>query len=533
MSTTIQTIYEGDFMRTSAFFLTAILLIICSATVQARIIHVPGDSSTIQGGINGAANSDTVMVADGTYTGDGNRDIDFTGKAIVVMSENGPDNCIIDCEGSEADPHRGFYFQSGENETSLLKGFTIKHGFIDGSGGGIYCINSSSPSIRDNIIMENQSWGGGGIKCDDSSPVVEKNIILRNIGSSSGGGISIYGSKSHPIVVGNIIRENGGDWAGGIFIDRTTYTIIKGNEITLNEAYEGGGIMSYSSNPVIMNNKIIGNVAYNSGGGVRCTMYSSPFLVDNIIVGNIAEGFYGGAGGGIWCEENSFVRIEGTTITENIADEYGGGIYCDDSFMHITNSIVLENSAGIAGENIYAIDSNRVEINYSNIEGGWEGDGNIDANPMFVLPDKHDYRLLWGSPCIDSGISYFHDPDGTRSDMGAYYFNQDDYLTLYLTPNMTEVVQGGQLEVIYTVINRWSQPESFWGLTQAILPGGNPLNVLGPDQFTLPANTTIQRHFNHDIPTGVPLGLYEYWSQIGLPSSTIYDEDRFMFTVTN
>ncbi len=48
-----------------------------------------------------------MLVADGIYTGEGNRDIDFLGKAITVRSENGPESCIIDCQGSEADPHRG------------------------------------------------------------------------------------------------------------------------------------------------------------------------------------------------------------------------------------------------------------------------------------------------------------------------------------------------------------------------------------------------------------------------------------------
>ncbi|MHC4501634.1 MAG: hypothetical protein ACYS21_21310 [Planctomycetota bacterium] len=66
--------------------------------------------ATIQKAIDSAFNGDTVIVADGTYTGPGNRDIDFLGKAITVRSESGPENCIIDCENSG----RGFYFDDGE-----------------------------------------------------------------------------------------------------------------------------------------------------------------------------------------------------------------------------------------------------------------------------------------------------------------------------------------------------------------------------------------------------------------------------------
>jgi hypothetical protein len=116
--------------------LTAVLvsaftaMLVAVSTSPAATIRVPADQPTIQAGIDAAAEGDTVLVADGTYTGDGNRDIDFTGKAIVVKSENGPENCVIDCQGSVDDPHRGFIFQNGEVHTSILQGFTITNGHV-------------------------------------------------------------------------------------------------------------------------------------------------------------------------------------------------------------------------------------------------------------------------------------------------------------------------------------------------------------------------------------------------------------------
>ena len=138
------------------------------------MLHVPSEYPTIQAAIDIAFNGEMVIVADGTYTGPGNRDIDFLGKAITVKSANGPENCIIDPNGSEADGHRGFYFHNGEDPDSILDGFTIKKGYIIGSGGGIACINNSSPTIRNCIICDSiaLNGNGGGILCNESNPTI-------------------------------------------------------------------------------------------------------------------------------------------------------------------------------------------------------------------------------------------------------------------------------------------------------------------------------------------------------------------------
>ncbi len=146
-------------MKRYLFIITAALLPIHYA--NAATLYVPSQYPTIQAGINSAVNGDTVLIADGTYTGSGNINLDFGGRAIVVMSENGPENCIIDCQRSG----RGFYFHSGETASSIVKGLTIINGYVDSQpipyykGGGIYC-GDSSPTISRCHILNCRAAGG-------------------------------------------------------------------------------------------------------------------------------------------------------------------------------------------------------------------------------------------------------------------------------------------------------------------------------------------------------------------------------------
>jgi hypothetical protein len=147
-------------MKTCYALLTITFL---TLTCQARTIYVdddgPADFNNIQAAINDANNGDEVVVADGVYTGSGNRDIDFNGLAITVRSENGA-SCIIDVNGTEAEPHRGFIFQNGEDSNSVLKGFTISNGFSDywQDGGSAVAAFGSTPLVTDCVFTEHNGF---------------------------------------------------------------------------------------------------------------------------------------------------------------------------------------------------------------------------------------------------------------------------------------------------------------------------------------------------------------------------------------
>ena len=112
---------EASHRVTRSEILQARVVINVQLNAVATTIHVPTDRRTIQGAIVFAQDGDTILVADGTYTGVGNVNIDFLGKAITVRSENGPEATIIDCENSAG----GFIFQAGETEAAVLYQFPI------------------------------------------------------------------------------------------------------------------------------------------------------------------------------------------------------------------------------------------------------------------------------------------------------------------------------------------------------------------------------------------------------------------------
>ena len=186
-----------------------------------------GDASTIQAAIDSASYCDTVLLMDGTFWGNGNRDITFRGKPIIVRSQNGADACTLDCWRSQVveDPpvtsHRGFYFHTNEGPGSVLEGVTIMNGkvwnLVQGynKGGGLF-FNHSSPTILNCKIIGNlAAEGGGGVCCDSASPMIMGCTINGNKADNDGGGIYCC-NYSAPAINSCTISGNRALRGGGI-----------------------------------------------------------------------------------------------------------------------------------------------------------------------------------------------------------------------------------------------------------------------------------------------------------------------------
>jgi|GEM_PF-1149972 len=323
------------------------------------------DCSLIQACVDSASAGDTVLVASGVYMGEGNRDISFGGKSLVLRSERGSDSTIIHCEGSESERHRGFHF-IGEGERTVLRGFTIEGGYAPEPGGW-------QPHAQ-----------GGAIRCSNSSLLIEDCTFQGNCApcvDGKGGAICCWASSAR-IRNCTFLGNSAYSWGGGMCFDfysspTITDCLFSGNSV---EYGEGGAVSCGGSFPPIGRCVFLGNSAFR-GGGMYCSVCSSLVLTNCVFVGNSS----GQQGAGIYCSYNSCPIFENTIIASNTSGE---AVSCDGTSTATLNCCdVFANDGGdwvgcLAGQN---------GIN-----------GNISADPLFCNPDSGDFSISEYSPCEPS-----------------------------------------------------------------------------------------------------------------------------------
>jgi len=403
--------------RTVIAFFGVIVFVFLPGTASADTFYVDDDydSSTpgwgithfdkIQDGIDAALtqNNDIVLVMPGTYGGL----IDFTGKALTVVSDQGPASTIID--GDHAS-YGAVGFESGEGRDSVLDGFTI----TNFTGTAVWCYQST-PTIVGNNIVNN---GGHGIECaHNSAPLIKGNTISAN----SAGIYCDYALDTE--ILNNIINDNR---TQGIAIFWDGSSVISHNVITGNHrngiASDGSGVVSIDNNIISSNSrdgialydswaKVISNnvIDNNADSGIEMG-YAGETITNNIITRN--------SGGGIDCYVGQEpLNITNNTIAFNSADK-GGGIFCSErSPAWVTNTILWGNTADI-GPEIYVGETQypaMLTISYSDVKGGQDsvhvesgctlnwGPGMIDSDPLFVDPAAEDFHIPYTSPCRNRG----------------------------------------------------------------------------------------------------------------------------------
>jgi len=260
----------------------------CEGSTGDGVHEVPSEYSSIQDAIEAAGYGDTVLVAPGTYVGDGNWVINPGGKPISILASGTPEETILDGYNL-----RGVVvFSNGETSQTVIEGFTITNGRVEYGGGGILC-NSSNPTITNCVIEDNTStnFGAGGISIKYCSPVVTDCTISGNTGEE-GGGVNIrLGNPtfSNCMIENNTAFGQYGHGGGIFFRDSDSLLIdctISGNMTTGLDAH-GGGALCYQSSPEFINCMINSNTCnHEDGGGLYHYYYSNPALAGTTICSN-------------------------------------------------------------------------------------------------------------------------------------------------------------------------------------------------------------------------------------------------------
>jgi len=196
-------------------------------------------------------------------------------------------------------------------------------------------------------------------------------------------------------------------------------------------------MLTYDSEAVVTNNRIVDNSSV-VGGAAMYIAYGGGTIANNVIAHNNSDIM----GGGIM----NFMGYP-SIINNTIVHNRPSGLFLDvtpwypwepEYGLNVSNNIIWQNEIYMEE----GIEPDEYNIRYNNTQGGWEGDGNIDIDPLFVDPENRNYYLRseaghWDpaskswivdeetSPCIDAG-----DPEGSVGDepeahgdhinMGAY-----------------------------------------------------------------------------------------------------------------
>ncbi|MCX6829855.1 MAG: dockerin type I domain-containing protein [candidate division Zixibacteria bacterium] len=328
-------------------------LFLSTSNAFAATIHVPADQPTIQAGINVAGNGDTVLVAPGTYTGDGNHNISTQGKLLIIISSAGPDSTIIFVDHGE-DTYTGFIINSGEDTTLHISGFSITAnphtmGWTDG---GAFILHNSSATI-DNCVVRDQWMGhyGGGMRIENAT-VIFVNCTFQNnrtgdsatkralrntknlrplVGLTFGGGIyclnsQLFFSKCH-------FRENFADnGSGGGIFSISSYLNIDSCEFTDNgcysESYEeagfGGAICQRYGTLVISYSRFDRNNSDMAGGAIFSAQCDTSIITDCNFMSNCA---WDGDAGAISMGLCNWFAMSRNNFVSNYARN-GGAVSC-------------------------------------------------------------------------------------------------------------------------------------------------------------------------------------------------------------
>jgi hypothetical protein len=269
------------------FLLAFAAVSFASQATSARTWHVKpdgtGDVATIQDAFDAASDFDIVLLAAGTYTGAGNRNIRFVGpvKSITITSEGGPEVTIIDCQGVD----RAFSIESCGGKSITLSDITIRNGW--GSHGGAIRCGACTLTINNVHFIDNHADTDGGAAYAGESVRFEYCVFSGNSALGRGGAIYVW-SYSNPVFVNCTVSENEAPVGAGIYSDGAAPR-IENTIVAFNTPGEGFACVSdFRYQPDVLNCDFFGNVGGNSvcGNDLGGNTFEDPLFCGVLGSGN-------------------------------------------------------------------------------------------------------------------------------------------------------------------------------------------------------------------------------------------------------
>jgi predicted outer membrane repeat protein len=335
-----------------------IAAITIASTAAAGTVYVPGGQPTIQAGIDACSDGDEVVVADGIYTGPGNRDIVIGEILITVRSASGnPAMCIIDCQSNG----RGFIVVYAQTAQATIEGFTIRNGLVMENGGAIYTVDSS-PTFR-NCVIENSfaELDGGGAYVLQGSPSFIDCAFEGNTAFRDGGGLhNVEGSLT---ITGCSFDGNDAFSFGGAFSSASDLEVsVSQTSFSSNTALTAGGAVYHTRGTEIGGTMTIDECTFTGnsipptvggyGGAIHVVWTSLEVLGGTFTVNDASE-----AGGAISASAAADLTVTGTQFSGNSAI-YGGGIWGSQSTLTLTECTFDMNTAVLSGGGLCNSDGN-------------------------------------------------------------------------------------------------------------------------------------------------------------------------------
>jgi len=286
-----------------------------------------------------------------------------------------------------------------------------------------------------------------------------------------------------------------------------------------------------------------GLVVYTQGSG--SWEISWNYFLDNPDIGYLSfdggivhhcifenNGFNGDYRRGVMASSYSTLDIENNDFRLNYQAVYAHSAAPSTS---VKNNIVTDNQVGIYLANFSnTINYNDVWNNGTNYQSCSPGADDISLDPLYVAGAPFDYNLTAGSPCIDAGDPASpNDPDGTRADMGVYYYPQG------LPPFIVDLTYvsgspippgGGNLYFDIYAENVGAVPYSLDAWLDISYAGGPPNTVVLRNLQNFQPGWTIDRPNTYiPIPATYPAGNYVLYGRVGVHPMTVWDQDSIDF----